>query len=139
MTAGQRVDDIKASIPGTQAYEARHGYDKAHANMQNLKAHIPGTNEHNNRATGVGATGMGGNTGMAGTGMGAHTGTGMGGNPATAGMTTGEKVMSAVPGTVENQEKRMAQGNMAGTGAYDQQGMGMGAPTGHVHHHRHGL
>lgn len=126
MTAGQRVDDVKASIPGTHAYEARHGYDKAHANMQNLKAHLPGTAEHNNRATGL----VGNTMPTTGAGM-ANTG--------TAGMTTGEKIMSAVPGTVENREKNMAQGHMMGTGAYDQQGRPMGgATTGHTHVHTHG-
>lgn len=144
MTTGQRMDDIKASIPGTQAYEARHGYDNAHANMQNLKAHIPGTAEHQNRATamggtGTGATGVGG--GMGATGTTAHTGTGMGGAgtgyTGTEGMTAGQKIAAAVPGTTANKEKQMAQVDMA-AGGVNQPGVGMGT-TGNQYGHRNVL
>jgi hypothetical protein len=92
-------------VPGTSAYEARHGVDQADATARNVKAAIPGTQEHRLQQTagphlgGTGHTGpMMGGTGMGGTGM---TGTGAGYGTTGQHTSAGAQVKAHIPGTAE--------------------------------------
>lgn len=93
-TAGMTTTEkIMSKIPGTHE----------HKEQQAMQAGMMGTGMN----TGYGATGV--DTGYTGTGM-AGAGHHTAGHHATAGMTTTDKLKAAIPGTAENREKKMMQG-----------------------------